>query len=70
MPEAGERIFVLYCNFVQLIVFQVDQLYQCCDLFYQRNGDDASTVSCPKANLLRYDILAMILCRRLVIDLA
>ena len=32
---------------------QVDDLYKCCDLFYQRNGDDASTVSCPKANLLR-----------------
>lgn len=33
---------------------QVDELYKCCDLFYQRNGDDASTVSCPKASLLRY----------------
>nr|OQO23597.1 hypothetical protein B0A51_08099 [Rachicladosporium sp. CCFEE 5018] len=32
---------------------QVDALYECCNLFYQRNGDEASTVSCPKANLLR-----------------
>ncbi|KAI1872442.1 hypothetical protein JX265_005322 [Neoarthrinium moseri] len=28
-------------------------LYDCCDAFYKRNGDDATTVSCPKANLLR-----------------
>ena len=33
---------------------QIDALYECCNLFYQKNGDDASTVSCPKANLLRY----------------
>jgi hypothetical protein len=33
---------------------QIDALYECCNLFYQRNGDEASTVSCPKANLLRY----------------
>ncbi|KAF2102930.1 DUF1903-domain-containing protein [Rhizodiscina lignyota] len=32
---------------------QVDDLYACCNVFYQRNGDDASTASCPKANLLR-----------------
>ncbi|EMD01082.1 hypothetical protein BAUCODRAFT_29470 [Baudoinia panamericana UAMH 10762] len=32
---------------------QIDALYECCNLFYQRNGDQASTVSCPKANLLR-----------------
>ncbi|CAK3961844.1 DUF1903-domain-containing [Lecanosticta acicola] len=32
---------------------QIDALYACCNLFYQQNGDDASTVSCPKANLLR-----------------
>ncbi|KAK4540571.1 Cx9C motif-containing protein 4, mitochondrial [Oleoguttula mirabilis] len=32
---------------------QIDALYECCNLFYQRNGDDASCVSCPKANLLR-----------------
>ncbi|TKA28637.1 Cx9C motif-containing protein 4, mitochondrial [Salinomyces thailandicus] len=31
---------------------QIDALYECCNLFYQRNGDEASTVSCPKASLL------------------
>lgn len=37
-----------------LTVFpQIDALYECCNAFYQRNGDDASCVSCPKANLLR-----------------
>ncbi|KAK4894034.1 Cx9C motif-containing protein 4, mitochondrial [Elasticomyces elasticus] len=40
---------------------QIDALYECCNLFYQRNGDEASTVSCPKANLLRYSILAYLL---------
>ncbi|KAF2862776.1 DUF1903-domain-containing protein [Piedraia hortae CBS 480.64] len=32
---------------------QIDALYECCNLFYQRNGEDASTVSCPKASLLK-----------------
>jgi hypothetical protein len=32
---------------------QVDALYECCNAFYERNGDDARTVSCPKASLLR-----------------
>ncbi|KAF2083580.1 DUF1903-domain-containing protein, partial [Saccharata proteae CBS 121410] len=32
---------------------QIDALYACCNLFYEKNGDDASVVSCPKANLLR-----------------
>ncbi|RMY35149.1 hypothetical protein D0864_16652, partial [Hortaea werneckii] len=32
---------------------RIDALYECCNLFYQRNGDKASVVSCPKANLLR-----------------
>ncbi|GAB1311154.1 Cx9C motif-containing protein 4, mitochondrial [Madurella fahalii] len=31
----------------------VDALYECCQAFYERNGDNAVTVSCPKANLLR-----------------
>jgi hypothetical protein len=31
----------------------VDALYECCQAFYERNGNDAATVSCPKANLLR-----------------
>jgi len=32
---------------------QIGELYKCCNLFYERQGDDAQTVSCPKANLLR-----------------
>lgn len=32
---------------------QIDALYECCNQFYQKEGDDASTVSCPKASLLR-----------------
>ncbi|KAK1837320.1 DUF1903-domain-containing protein [Podospora conica] len=31
----------------------VDALYECCQAFYQKQGDDASSVCCPKANLLR-----------------
>ncbi|KAK3330249.1 hypothetical protein B0H66DRAFT_543217 [Apodospora peruviana] len=31
----------------------VDALYECCNAFYEKNGDNASTVSCPKAHLLR-----------------
>ncbi|KAI0594981.1 hypothetical protein F4775DRAFT_571530 [Biscogniauxia sp. FL1348] len=31
----------------------IDALYECCDAFYKQNGDDASTVSCPKPSLLR-----------------
>lgn len=32
---------------------EVDALYECCNAFYKENGDEASTVSCPKASLLR-----------------
>ncbi|KAG9234123.1 hypothetical protein BJ875DRAFT_377150, partial [Amylocarpus encephaloides] len=32
---------------------QVDALYECCNSFYEANGDDAKTVSCPQASLLR-----------------
>lgn len=32
---------------------QVDRLYECCHKFYQQNGDEAKSVSCPKASLLR-----------------
>ncbi|KAJ5771013.1 uncharacterized protein N7511_003064 [Penicillium nucicola] len=35
---------------------QIDALYECCNAFYQQQGDQASTVSCPKANLLRLKI--------------
>lgn len=31
----------------------IDALYECCDAFYQKNGEDATTASCPKAHLLR-----------------
>lgn len=32
---------------------QIDNLYKCCNRFYEREGDAAHTVSCPKASLLR-----------------
>jgi len=32
---------------------QVDALYDCCNRFYEKNGDGAKSVSCPKANLLK-----------------
>jgi len=41
-------------NLLTLVTSQIDALYECCNAFYQRQGDDASTVSCPKASLLRY----------------
>ncbi|ETS01743.1 DUF1903-domain-containing protein, partial [Trichoderma reesei RUT C-30] len=31
----------------------VKALYECCDAFYKRYGDDASSPSCPKPKLLR-----------------
>ncbi|EFX06043.1 hypothetical protein CMQ_4112 [Grosmannia clavigera kw1407] len=31
----------------------VDALYDCCDAFYARQGDTASTPSCPRPDLLR-----------------
>jgi len=34
---------------------QVKALYECCNAFYEKYGDHASTVSCPKASLLRSD---------------
>ncbi|KAI0388814.1 DUF1903-domain-containing protein [Xylariaceae sp. FL0594] len=34
----------------------IDALYECCNAFYEKNGDDATTVSCPKPNLLRLKI--------------
>jgi hypothetical protein len=52
MPKLGEPSSSLAIG-IFAEYGQVDELYKCCDLFYQRNGDDASTVSCPKANLLR-----------------
>ncbi|PSK55393.1 hypothetical protein C1H76_7814 [Elsinoe australis] len=32
---------------------EVNALYECCNAFYQKEGDDAQNVSCPKASLLR-----------------
>ncbi|ESA43998.1 DUF1903-domain-containing protein [Neurospora crassa] len=32
---------------------QIDALYECCNAFYEKNSESASTVSCPKASLLR-----------------
>ncbi|OBT95303.2 Cx9C motif-containing protein 4, mitochondrial [Pseudogymnoascus verrucosus] len=32
---------------------EIDALYECCNAFYEKYGDAAKTVSCPKANLLR-----------------
>ncbi|EKJ76449.1 hypothetical protein NXS19_001641 [Fusarium pseudograminearum] len=31
----------------------IKQLYECCESFYERYGEQASTVSCPKPNLLK-----------------
>lgn len=31
----------------------IDALYECCSAFYQRHGDEASSPSCPKPDLLR-----------------
>ncbi|EUC50571.1 hypothetical protein COCMIDRAFT_32092 [Bipolaris oryzae ATCC 44560] len=32
---------------------EVDALYECCNAFYERQGEKASTVSCPKYSLLK-----------------
>ncbi|KAG6017955.1 hypothetical protein E4U43_008082 [Claviceps pusilla] len=37
----------------------VRALYDCCDAFYQKYGDEATTPSCPKPNLLRLKIQQM-----------
>ncbi|KND90340.1 Cx9C motif-containing protein 4, mitochondrial [Tolypocladium ophioglossoides CBS 100239] len=34
----------------------VKALYECCEAFYQRYGDEATSPSCPKPNLLRLKI--------------
>lgn len=34
----------------------VDALYDCCRAFYEKHGDGATSVSCPKADLLRLKI--------------
>lgn len=34
----------------------VDALYECCLAFYEKNGEQAKTVSCPKFDLLKLKI--------------
>lgn len=34
----------------------IDALYECCNEFYKRKGDDATTTACPKPSLLRLKI--------------
>ncbi|KAL7927453.1 DUF1903 domain-containing protein [Trichoderma austrokoningii] len=34
----------------------VKALYECCEAFYQRHGDDATSPSCPLPKLLRLKI--------------
>ncbi|KAI8724831.1 Cx9C motif-containing protein 4, mitochondrial [Fusarium sp. LHS14.1] len=34
----------------------IKQLYECCEVFYERYGEEASTVSCPKPYLLKLKI--------------
>ncbi|KKY37179.1 hypothetical protein UCDDA912_g02820 [Diaporthe ampelina] len=31
----------------------IDALYDCCQAFYDRNGEGASAASCPKPDLLK-----------------
>ncbi|KAI1325255.1 DUF1903-domain-containing protein [Xylariaceae sp. FL0255] len=31
----------------------IDALYECCNAFYEKKGDNATSPSCPKPNLLR-----------------
>jgi hypothetical protein len=56
MQEAGTVLVATYIftRHADGRVRQIDALYECCSLFYKKEGDDASTVSCPKASLLRY----------------
>lgn len=32
---------------------RIDSLYKCCKIFYERQGDGATTASCPKSDLLK-----------------
>jgi hypothetical protein len=31
----------------------IDSLYECCQAFYAKNGEGATSASCPKASLLK-----------------
>ncbi|KAI0424176.1 DUF1903-domain-containing protein [Xylaria sp. FL1042] len=33
--------------------YLIDALYECCNAFYEKNSDTATTPSCPKPSLLR-----------------
>jgi hypothetical protein len=37
----------------------VKALYECCRAFYERQGDNATTASCPQPDLLRLKIKQM-----------
>ncbi|OAQ64204.2 hypothetical protein VFPPC_16177 [Pochonia chlamydosporia 170] len=37
----------------------IKALYECCDAFYQKNGEEATSPSCPKPNLLRLKMKQM-----------
>ncbi|KAI6779054.1 DUF1903-domain-containing protein [Emericellopsis cladophorae] len=37
----------------------INALYECCDAFYSKYGEDASTVSCPKPKLLQLKLQQM-----------
>lgn len=31
----------------------IDALYECCEVYYQRNGENAKVASCPKPDVLK-----------------
>lgn len=53
MPERGIAVPFNSVQSFSNDTEKVDALYECCNAFYKSKGDDASTVSCPKASLLR-----------------
>lgn len=53
MPKTGDTSTFICFMCASADTSQIDALYECCNSFYQKNGDDAKTVSCPKAGLLR-----------------
>ena len=40
---------------MRLTCRKVDALYECCNAFYKEQGEEATTTSCPKYSLLKYD---------------
>lgn len=52
MSEAG-AFDCFRIHYVRLKKIKIDALYECCNAFYKNSGDDATTVSCPKPDLLR-----------------